>query len=79
MFAWHAQHLAPCKQDTVAHTCNSSAWEVEARESDDHGHLCLHRKFEASLSCRRPHLKRKGETKEKKKKISHVMCSNFPL
>lgn len=64
--------LAPYKLGRVTYTCKSSAWEVEARGSDVHGHPWLHSKFEASLSYRKPwsqnKTKKKGKREQKKKK-----------
>lgn len=43
----------------IAHTCKSSAKEVEAEGSEVHGHPQQHSKFEASLEYTKPFLKPK--------------------
>ena len=42
-------------------SCNLSIWEVEAGRFEVQGHSELHRKFETSLGCMRPCLKRQGK------------------
>lgn len=52
--------VAP-KQSMVVYTCNPSSWEALAGETEVQGHSQLPTKYEASLECIKPCLKRQYE------------------